>query len=74
MAGVGRVASRQATIAAMPASAQQRRSPGWKPKQHGAWFMLALPLVVGLMPFALLTVLSARLLRAPRTTAIEPHD
>jgi len=33
----------------MPASAQQRRSPGWKPKQHGAWFMLALPLVVGLI-------------------------
>jgi DHA1 family bicyclomycin/chloramphenicol resistance-like MFS transporter len=35
---------------------------------------IAMPLVVGLLPFALLTVLSARLLRAPRTTAIEPHD
>ncbi|WP_395709292.1 multidrug effflux MFS transporter [Reyranella sp.] len=35
---------------------------------------IAMPLVVGLLPFALLTVLSARLLRSPRTTAIEPHD
>jgi DHA1 family bicyclomycin/chloramphenicol resistance-like MFS transporter len=35
---------------------------------------IAMPLVIGLLPFALLTVLSARLLRAPRTTAIEPHD
>ncbi|HQZ00270.1 MAG TPA: YwiC-like family protein [Propionicimonas sp.] len=32
----------------MPAAAP-RRSPGWKPKQHGAWFMLALPVVVGLI-------------------------
>lgn len=35
---------------------------------------VAMPLVVGLLPFAFLTVLSAQLLRAPRSKAIEPHD
>jgi DHA1 family bicyclomycin/chloramphenicol resistance-like MFS transporter len=35
---------------------------------------IAMPLVIGLLPFALLTVLSARLLRTPRPTAIGPHD
>lgn len=35
---------------------------------------VAMPPVVGLLPFGLLTVLSARLLRSPRTTAIEPYD
>ncbi|MFZ0529898.1 MAG: YwiC-like family protein, partial [Propionicimonas sp.] len=33
----------------MPPATASRRSPGWKPKQHGAWFMLALPVVVGLI-------------------------
>ena len=31
---------------------------------------VAMPLVIGLMPFALLTVLSARLLSAPRRPAV----
>ena len=26
---------------------RRRRSPGWVPNQHGAWAMLATPLVVG---------------------------
>ena len=32
----------------LPAARKPRRSPGWVPNQHGAWAMLATPLVVGI--------------------------
>ena len=32
-----------------PSPAQRKRSPGWVPNQHGAWAMLIVPYVVGLV-------------------------
>ncbi|HPF82346.1 YwiC-like family protein [Nostocoides australiense] len=42
--------------------APKRRSPGWVPNQHGAWAMLAAPLLVGILasrPAAVLVPLTA---------------
>ena len=36
-----------ARAARPPARSSRRRSPGWMPNQHGAWAMLASPLLVG---------------------------
>lgn len=34
---------------ATPATPRRRRGPGWVPNQHGAWAMLASPLLVGMI-------------------------
>jgi hypothetical protein len=47
----GTTAAPAGTTAARPRTdtRRRRRSPGWVPNQHGAWAMLAVPLLVGVL-------------------------